>query len=83
MCPRCARCAHHAGAVLTYAEWAPLTWLKQAGLIGAAGFLLGTLEFREGACDVLRLVAGGWCFKFFKTFKDCAILRVCNSGTIN
>jgi hypothetical protein len=47
-----------AGAVLTYAEWAPLTWLKQAGLIGACGFLLNTLEFREAACDVLRLIAG-------------------------
>ncbi|GAB4816646.1 hypothetical protein N2152v2_003692 [Parachlorella kessleri] len=46
------------GAVLTYAEWAPLMWLKQAGLIGACGFLLGTLEFRDTACEVLRLVAG-------------------------
>lgn len=59
---RAVRAALLPGAVATYAEWAPLTWLQQSGLIGACGFLLGTLDFRESACDVLRLIAGvlGW-----------------------
>lgn len=47
-----------AGAVGTYAEWAPLSWLNQAGLIAACGFLLGTLEFRDTACEVLKTIAG-------------------------
>ena len=44
-------------AVRTYAEWAPVGRLKDAGLVNACGYLLGTAEFREGGCEALRVLA--------------------------
>jgi hypothetical protein len=32
--------------------------LKDAGLVAACGFMLNTTEFRDAACDVMRMVAG-------------------------
>jgi exportin-5 len=49
------------GAAASYAEWAPVGKLREAGLVAACGYLLASPDFRDAACAVLRQVAGRKC----------------------
>ena len=46
-----------AAAVQAYAEWAPAGRMASAGLVGAAGYLLGVPEYALPACHILQLIS--------------------------